>query len=237
MKSDIKFAIANSDELKEEIYRLRYEVYANEFGYEDKNDFPDGLEKDIYDEHSIHVAALINNKVMGTVRLIMNSDIGFPIDKIEGKSFYGKKPHPSKIIEASRFTVSSSFRRRKEDRVYGIRSYLKKSEGGVLSEDEKSLFEKERRLAPEIIRGLLKNLYQLTKQMEITHWYVVIEKRLYYMFKRMGYLLRQIGEPVDYHNAIRIPYLGIIKEMDEHFKNKKPEFFKMLCKDLEVFDK
>ncbi len=237
MGVDIKFAIASSNALKDEVYRLRYEVYVDEFGYENRDEFPDGLEKDIYDEHSIHVVGLFNNKVMGTIRMIMNSSIGLPIDEIGGKSFYGEKPHPSKIIEVSRFAVSSSFRRRKEDRVYGVRSYIKKSEGGVLPEGGKSLLENERRVKPEIVSGLLKNLYQLTRQMELTHWYVMLEKRMYYMLKRMGYLFRQIGEPVEFHHAIRTPYLGIIEEMDEHFSQNKPEFFKMINDGLVLFDR
>jgi len=41
-------------ELLEASYALRYQVYCLETGYEDASAFPDGLERDGDDAHSVH---------------------------------------------------------------------------------------------------------------------------------------------------------------------------------------
>ena len=54
----IKFIEVDSEFLKKEIFKLRYDVYVSEFGFEKKEDHPSGLEKDIYDSHSVELAAI-----------------------------------------------------------------------------------------------------------------------------------------------------------------------------------
>ena len=43
---NFKFLEADSEDLKSKIFRLRYEVYALEFGFENPDEFPDNFEKD-----------------------------------------------------------------------------------------------------------------------------------------------------------------------------------------------
>jgi hypothetical protein len=55
-------------------------IALEEFGFEKKEDHPDGYEKDEYDENSIHFATLDgNNEVIGAVRPVLNSEKGFPL--------------------------------------------------------------------------------------------------------------------------------------------------------------
>ena len=56
-----KFVRADSDNLKKEIYRLRYRIYVEEFGFERAEDHPGGLETDDYESHALHFAALKKN--------------------------------------------------------------------------------------------------------------------------------------------------------------------------------
>jgi hypothetical protein len=56
--------------------------------------------------------------------------------------------------------VSRNFRRRKEDDQFGVGSYIKKSEEGILPDKRKR---------PEIILGLYQILYHASKRMGITH--------------------------------------------------------------------
>ena len=42
--------MADTDELRKEVFRLRYDVYCKELGWEDPANFPDALERDIYDD-------------------------------------------------------------------------------------------------------------------------------------------------------------------------------------------
>jgi len=53
-----------------------------------------------------------------------------------------------------------------------------------------------------------------------------------YALKRVGFLFHQIGEPVNYH-GIRIPYLGILKDIDQYLQSRTPHLFKFYSMGLE----
>ena len=206
----VKFVQADSEDLKNTIYKLRYNVYAKEFGFENIEDHPNGYEKDEYDENSIHFAALNgDNRVIGTVRLVLNSEKGFPIEHAAKTKFIGDKPSPDKIAEISRLAVSKNFQR------YNSNCSIKNK---LLTKNT-------------VIFGLYKLMYHESKRKGITHWYIIIEKKLFRQLKRYGFIFYQIGEPVQYHGT-RIPYLGIILDI-ENFMKEKPEILKMLLVGLE----
>jgi len=177
---NLKFIQADSEDLKKAIYQLRYKVYAEEFGFENLEDHPDGYETDEYDEKSIHFAALNgDNSVVGTVRLVLNSEKGFPIEHAVKTEFIGEKPSPDKIAEISRLAVIKDFRKRKEDGHFGVESYIKKSEGGILPDKGPATDEQQKRKRPIIVLGLYQILYHASKRMGITHWYMITEEKLF----------------------------------------------------------
>lgn len=227
------FVQADSEDLKKAIYKLRYKVYVEEFGFEKAEDHPDGYETDEYDSHSIHFAALDEKqKVIGTVRMILDSEKGFPIDHAAKIKFIGERPAPDKITEISRLAISKNFRRRLEDGFCGVESYLTKSKGGILPENAPLSEEHKRRKRPVIILGLYRLVYQITKRRGITHWYMLTEKVLWYALKRFGWLFYQVGDPVNYHGK-RIPYLGIVNDADTYLMRKKPDLYKFYSMGME----
>ncbi len=130
------FVEVKSESLKKEIYKLRYDVYVSEFGFEKKESHPSGLEKDIYDSHSVELAAIeqINaetQKVIGTIRLILHSEHGFPIENAVPLDFTAKKTQIDKIAEISRLAISKDYRRHQGDGLYGVKSYLKVPAGDL----------------------------------------------------------------------------------------------------------
>jgi N-acyl amino acid synthase of PEP-CTERM/exosortase system len=76
----VTICIADTPELLNKIYGLRFSVYTQEVPSFKPEDFPDGLEKDQYDAYSIHIAAIVNDKVVGTLRLVKDSPIGFVME-------------------------------------------------------------------------------------------------------------------------------------------------------------
>ncbi|KPJ98147.1 MAG: hypothetical protein AMJ60_09285 [Desulfobacterales bacterium SG8_35] len=224
----IKFVEVDSEFLKKEIYRLRYDVYVSEFGFEKKEDHPAGLERDIYDSHAVELAAIeqINaesQKIIGTIRLILHSEHGFPIENAVPVDLTEARPPIDRIAEISRLTISREYRRRQGDGLFGVESYLKASEGGMLPDREEPQNAKVR-IQPYLILGLFKELYQVSKKLGITHWYMITEKKLWYALKRFDLIFRQIGEPVHYH-GLRIPYLGIVEEIEQHLMKKHMDFY------------
>ena len=131
-----RFGQVTDDDVLKDTFRMRYEVYVDEFGFEDEADHPNGLETDAYEKESIHFACLNEtDSVVATIRLVLHSAKGFPIEHATKLNFPGEKPEPDKTGEISRLTVTKDLRRRKEDGMYGVESYLKKKEGGILPDD------------------------------------------------------------------------------------------------------
>jgi N-acyl amino acid synthase of PEP-CTERM/exosortase system len=225
----IRFIKVDSEYMKKEVYKLRYDVYVNEFGFEKQGDHPSGLEMDIYDPYSVELAAIeqVNverQKIIGTIRLILHSEHGFPIENTVPIGFTGKKPPVDKIAEISRLAISKEYRRRQGDGLYGAKSFQKVSEDGGLADCGRIQSEKVK-IQPYLILGLFKEMYQVSKKMGITHWYMITEKKLWYALKRFDLIFRQIGEPVNYH-GLRIPYLGVVAEIEQHLREKHVDLYK-----------
>ena len=111
---------SNSDDpILKSIYRLRYQVYVNEWGFEKPEDHhPDGLEMDEYDGHSRHIYACSRNsdEVIGTARIILGSEQPFPIERHFDVSAFPVGDRRSQAAEISRLAISKNFRRRAIDR-------------------------------------------------------------------------------------------------------------------------
>ncbi|MDD5039980.1 MAG: GNAT family N-acetyltransferase [Patescibacteria group bacterium] len=98
------------------IYRLRYEVYCEQYNYLQASNYPHKLESDEYDPYSEHFVLLKRNfkggveEIVGYVRLILISDKGFPIEnhfKINSQD----KIDRNHIAEISRLILSPDYRR------------------------------------------------------------------------------------------------------------------------------
>jgi len=228
-----KFGVVNNEDVLKDTFRMRHEVYVQEFRFEKNEDHPDGLETDQYENESIHFACLNEtDSVVGTIRLVLSSDKGFPLEHAVQTSFIGEKPDPSKIGEISRLTVSKDLRRRKEDGMYGIESYLMKKEGGILPNDGTIPDEMKGRKNPIIVLGLYQVMYHESKRRGLTHWYMITEKKIFLALQKYGFLFHQIGDPVQYHGE-RIPYLGILDEIEKKLLNDNPDMYKIMLTGLE----
>ena len=114
-----ELTVANTPELKREVYRIRYKVYCEELKYESLEKFPDGLEQDDYDQHSIHY--LLKHRpsghYAGCVRVVLPKKQiekpNFPLEKACPKGFFFSQRSRANFCEISRLAVLSKFRRQK----------------------------------------------------------------------------------------------------------------------------
>ena len=229
-----KFCEATTEEQRKKVYRLRYEVYALEFGFENPNDFPDKLEKDPYDPCSVHFIALNeDDDIIGTVRMILHSEKGFPVEHASEITDFKDKPSPERITEVSRLAVSKKLRRRPEDGIHGVESYIPKSQGGVsdIPNKENESF-KEKRQRPAIILGLYRAVYQKCKELDITHMYMITEDKLFHALYKFGFIFKKVGEPVEYHGK-RTPYATSWNEIEKHMKKEHPDLLEFLIYNLD----
>lgn len=103
------------------VFKLRYKVYCQEWGFEKPENYPDRLEMDDYDKNSLHFAAKDDSgKIVGTVRLILGSSQGFPAEKYCEIDTDRNKIPGERIAEISRLAISREYRKRSEDKyIYG----------------------------------------------------------------------------------------------------------------------
>lgn len=234
--------VADKDKLQE-IYRLRYKVYCEEWGFEKPEHHPGEIETDIFDKNAVHfIAESGEGNIVGTIRLILNSAEGFPLEKYCQININKNKLPKENLAEISRLAISKEYRRRTEDKyIYGpdeerrsigsfnnpVRDYQRRyADKSVTARS----FE-DRRVRHETVVGLYKAVYQESKRRQITHWYAVMTKGLYILLSRLGINFQAIGDPVDYH-GIRTPYLGDIKKMEHEVSVKNPEIFKDFTMEL-----
>lgn len=228
------FKKVDSEDLLKETFRIRYEIYCLECGFLDPANYPDGLEIDKYDPHSIHFAAIANEEVIGTVRLVKNSDLGFPLEEHCPVLTIDRESIPrDSLVEVSRLALRKSFRRRREDGLYGVESYITVREGGVLPEDPDEQTEQMRkRQRPAVILGLYKVMFHETKRCGFTHWYAAMEKKLWSALKKFHFTFREIGPEVDYYGPVT-PYLGVIEELEKEVTEHCPQIWPFILDGLE----
>lgn len=222
MSTKFRFLKVESPALLKEVFRLRFQVYCLECGFLDPGHYPDGLETDQYDSHSIHFAALDHlDKVVGSIRLIRNSEpTPFPIEVhcqpiLETNSFFREN-----IAEISRLAVSKNFRRREDDNFMGTGAYLPKE---TLKRNVLELKDF-RRKRPEIVLGLYKMMYHESKRLGLTHWFAVMEAKLWEVLNRQGIQFIQIGKKADYYGPVN-PYWGAISDLEKHIFNVNPQLY------------
>lgn len=231
---EFTFKRVDNEELLRETYRVRYEVFCQECGFLPAENYPDGLEIDKFDKHSIHFAAFADGNVVGTCRMIMNSEVGYPIHEHCKVISINEAEIPREgLIEVSRLALRKSFRKRQEDGIYGVESYLKKSEGGILPENpEDKTSQDRRRNRPVVILGLYRAMYHETRRVGFTHWYAAMEKKLWFNLKAFHFTFQEIGPQVDYYGPVT-PYLGIIEELEKEVSSNSPELWSYLLDGLE----
>ncbi|MBI4686731.1 MAG: PEP-CTERM/exosortase system-associated acyltransferase [Nitrospirae bacterium] len=233
--------VSDENTLKE-IYRLRYKVYVEEWRFEKPEDHHQGVETDEFDKYALHFAAKDNSgNIVGTIRLVLPSPKGFPIEEHCRLNINRDKFPSNSIAEISRLAISKAYRKRTEDSyIYGPleerRTAIINNEQGRnrRSDDIYNTEEpQERRRRHELVLSLYKAIYHESKRRGITHWYAVMARGLYILLKRCGFEFTPIGEAVSYH-GVRTPYIGDIKEIEEKVLIKNPALYEEFTRDLKI---
>lgn len=193
---------AVSDLLKNEVYKLRYQVYCLETGFEKIEFYPEGVEFDEYDNSSVHY--LIRHRksgvYAGTTRLILpdatNREKLFPIEihtQFDNNEVLKNIPRDN-LAEASRFCISKGFKNRKDEAgtLAGIGSDWKMNFTGP-----------ERRVFPHLTIALFACLIKMSDENGIYYWYAAMEPALIRYFSSLGIYFVGIGPLADYHGKRR----------------------------------
>lgn len=222
------FGFGEAPEPEKMVYGLRYQVYCLERGFLPADDYPDGLEQDEYDPYSTFIAAFsLAGAIVGSMRLIrLPSDTPFPFETHCERLFPDRiTPPRGECIEISRLVISKIYRRRVDDTVYGFSKKLIEQPGATDADsvEEESSAERRRR-QPDILLGLIRQMYGHSKREGIAYWYVAMEQSLARLLKRFHFAFVQIGEEEDYYGPVA-PYVLDIARFDHDLSAGDPALY------------
>ncbi|MFA5984793.1 MAG: PEP-CTERM/exosortase system-associated acyltransferase [Methylococcaceae bacterium] len=197
--------LADTPESKAIHYSIRYQVYCEEMGFEDKNAFPSQQESDEYDNDSIHF--IIRHKHsdawIGAMRLIFKRSALLPLEKncaltehIELSNFYHS-------VELSRLCLVKEIRRRITDKIPPVGISDIEQDTTINKVNIKS-FRKQRK-NPSIIWGLLRAATEYGHENDIKHCFFLTTNALARIIRKGGLGMLNIGAPCN-HNGERFPF-------------------------------
>lgn len=216
--------LATTEALRQDCYKIRHEVYAEEFGWEPRS--KNEMEIDECDVYSISL--LLQHKRTGanagTVRIVippqnqLERKLPFEIhcnDSVRLAVVDPQNLPRGSFGEMSRMCVPMDFRRRSgETNSPFIINDLK---GDNIFSDE------ETRNFPKISVGLYFGVLALARMRNLSHFFVVMEPRLSRRIRRLGIHLKQCGDEINFHGTRALFFL----ENKDYTVNLKPEMLEL----------
>jgi N-acyl amino acid synthase of PEP-CTERM/exosortase system len=202
---------ANSPELLDRVYRLRYQVYCIENQFEDPDQNLGGRETDCDDNRAGHVLLIHrqSGEAAGTARVIFperSQERPLPVERVldrDGLRAFRRLPGES-TGEISRFAVSKAFRRRR----------LADGYSGV-----SRLWKAEQRIMPCITFGLFCGILDICLDRGISHVSAVMEPALLRLLKRFGLHFAPVGGLIEYH-GLRQPCVAPLHDLINHVRDE-----------------
>lgn len=212
---------ANTPELLEEAYRLRYKVLCIEQrlpGFE-ASKYSHDLEKDDYDQHSVHILVRHkpSNTYVGTARLILadpaNPDKPFPIEKHTElySTAINTAGFPRKYIaEISRLIILNRFPHHtgRRGRTYNVRQK---------SRNNLDIFPR----FPYPTLALFVGIMRMSTDHNIKKWYAVIDPAVNRLLKIFNLHLQPIGPITEYYGIAQAHFADIKHVMNRAYTRNR----------------
>ena len=200
--------VADTPSLLDEVYKIRYQVYCEELNYEPVEKFPDGKERDSYDQRSIH--CLLKHKpsgrYAGCVRVVLadlqNLQAPFPFEKVCSHHFDFQQKPRSRFLEISRLAVPSEFRKRKGE---------SETPAGLIFFDEKNPDRQNKRRFPLIALSLYLACLSIAQKLGCDA-FSLMEARLARHLRLCGIPSSLVGDFINFRGK-RGPFLLIRQEV------------------------
>lgn len=229
------FAIvpAITQELRDEVFALRYQVYCIEHPFENPAEQANGKERDQFDARAVHmlIRHRATNLCAAAVRLVLadadDPQALFPIEHGCGEHFSEDARqriaglYRPQVAEISRFAVSKEFRRRigEAETISGVSPRAVYTD--ALGSDSR------RRGFPHITLGLFAAIVRMSVEQGITHWFAVMEPTLLRLLQRFGIYFPSIGPLVDHH-GLRRPALATAATVVDGILSKRPDVWEIV---------
>lgn len=209
---------ANSEDMLDQVFRLRFQVYCLERGFEDAGEHPDGREQDGDDARSLHFLVFdrATGCAMGTVRLILPlAGAELPALGLIGANERRRLDLPlAATAEISRFAIAKAFRRPLEAGWCHAHGPAARADGGDQAAPA----------APLVTFGLIQAVLMMTLAGDFTHIVAMMEPALLRLLRRLGIEFHPIGGPVQHH-GLRQPGWAAVAHLVDRVKDCRRELW------------
>jgi len=203
--------LADTEEGKEKHFNLRYQVYCEEMGFEDKDAFPSEMEKDEWDNQSAHFIVRLKHtkQWVGAMRLVHKTEKPLPIQV--HCDIDGTDDNTQSLAEVSRLCLLKQIRKNPHQ------SFAIPNDD-IQETDKVKLFFSHSRINRSIIWGLLRAATIYSKQNNIKNWYFLTSKALARVISKSGFIMNRVGEAC-YHRGERFPFMMRIGDLLSQAEN------------------
>ncbi len=213
-----QFTAATSGELLDKVYRLRYKSYVQDIKVADPTLFPGERHVDPQDAWAIHGLALDKeNNAVGTLRLVLNSQIGFQTLEAASPEQQKKLAASRKIAELSRLALADPYARASVD----IWSALMSIQIPPFSATTKELplAPGDRRKGAILLLGLFRLLYRISKRLRLSAWCFMGDPDAVAVYAKHGVVMHEIGPVINEPVGARAAHLVNFHEIEKHLLN------------------
>lgn len=221
--------IAYSEQLKQQVYALRHQVYCEELHFEETN--AQQMEQDEFDQRSLHcfIRHLNSGALAGTLRVITtgHNDEPLPLEKYCSHAITNENIKPRhflshQICEISRLAVPAAFRKRQVDQFAG---------GATGAINEQTFSTEELRFFPYIAISLYLSAIAICYKSRLYHVFVMMEPRLARSLGFVGIYFTPIGPTVEYHGK-RAAYYVDVRQIRKTLSSGYKKLLTMMVREL-----
>lgn len=208
------------EQIPDELFRLRYDVYCTERAFLKPDLFLSGMEQDDYDDCATHFGAYSEEALVGTVRLVTPPPPRvFPF-QLHCQTFpHFPMPEHALCGEISRLAVRRSHRRRRADSVAGVPGFGVAPDVGIAIPPE---LERRETQSPMLLLGMYREMYRHSRASGIRYWFAAMERSLAWSLKKIGFRFEAIGPVADYYGKVTPYVLDLGEAFPELCLNNPP---------------
>lgn len=218
-ESHFEVFLADTDFAKKIHYRLRYDIYCEERGFEDSTVFAEKEEVDLFDDRAVHfiIRDVDSKQWVAAMRLVLPGP-RFPISSLCKLD----KEFTSDAIDGDFAEISRLCIKREAFSFGCMEGSIEKERAGLL---ERSL--RKRQVATEIIFRFIYAAYDYSNQNGIGYWYFLATPALARMVSMAKIPFTPAGSACN-HNGIRFPYFADIEHSHGFASNNSRQIQKII---------
>ncbi len=232
--ADYEVLLADNGFSKNIHYQIRYQVYCQETGFENPQNYVEPLEVDEYDSSSVHFVARdkVSGDWLGAIRLVIGEVESMPsfqslsdkyLDKV--KIFDSvEKFRSTKVVEISRLCVLKKYRThiKSEKNCNVSGSDVVRSPDTVIEYVDKGQ-------QSEIMMGLLRAAYTYCVKNKLDICLFTVTKALARILSRLGFSIIKSGKECEYHGT-RVSFFCEIENFLSGVEDISPDLYQMFIR-------